>query len=96
MSLDAFEYSRKLRRLRPYDRLVLIILAGFHNSKTGQCNPSNETLARACEMNEKTVRAALKRLERAGIIGIVGSSKGGRAKSKRRIFVGPGIGKGQT
>lgn len=90
MSIVAFEFARKVPNLRPLDRLVLFVLAGFHNAKTGQCNPANETLIAACNMNEKTVAASIKRLESAGVLGFAGSGKGGRAKSKMRTFTGPG------
>lgn len=90
MSIAAFDFARKTPGIAPLDRLVLMVLAGYHNAKTGQCNPSNETLSRDCGVNEKTAVACIRRLEKAGLIDVHGSRKGGRAKSQMRIFTGPG------
>jgi len=47
---------------------VLMFLCGFANSKTGQCNPSQSTLADRARLTRQTVVAALNGLESKGYI----------------------------
>ena len=48
--------------------LVLMFLCGFANSKTGQCNPSQATLADRARVSRQTVVTALNGLESKGYI----------------------------
>ncbi len=89
MSMKAMEWARKVEGIDFTSKYVLLILAGFHNAKTGQCNPSMETLAKRCLMTERPVKHALRRLEAAGLIQPIGSRKGGRAKSITWAFNAP-------
>lgn len=83
------EWARKVEGIDFTAKYVLVMLAGFHNAKTGQCNPSMETLAGECLMTEPPMKKALRRLEAAGFIQPVGSRKGGRAKSIMWAFNAP-------
>lgn len=47
---------------------VLRCLADFRNEKTGQCNPSTDTIAKETELNRKTVYKAITYLEEKGFI----------------------------
>lgn len=58
------------QQLRAIDKLVLIMLANYANHHTGQCNPSHETLAGECGMSKSTLKAAIARLEDAGLVTI--------------------------
>ena len=48
--------------------LVLIFLCGFANSKTGQCNPSQATLADRARITRRSAVRALNGLEEKGYI----------------------------
>lgn len=55
-------------KILPSARLVLLALADRHNQETGRCDPS---LSRICEdtgLSERTVRSALRQLEKAKLI----------------------------
>lgn len=54
--------------LKPAAKIVLYWLADHHNSETGRCFPSLNTLARECEMDVATVKRHLAALESAGLI----------------------------
>jgi DNA-binding MarR family transcriptional regulator len=54
--------------LRPGTKLVLVYLAHHKNPITGQCNPSQRTLARECEQGVSTVNRHLAILVRRGLI----------------------------
>ena len=49
-------------------KLLLMVLADYHNTELDQAWPSQATLARDCEMPERTVRYELSKLESAGFI----------------------------
>ena len=71
MSLDALTWARAQRVGNPLGKAVLINLADHHNAKTGQCNPSEQTIARETEMGESTVRKHVRTLEAGGWLAIV-------------------------
>jgi hypothetical protein len=48
------------------DKLVLIAVASFLNSKTGRCDPSVAAIAERASMTERGARAVLRRLEAEG------------------------------
>lgn len=52
----------------PTERFVLVVLADYSDIKTFTCYPSQATLARRTSFAERTVRAALARLESGGWI----------------------------
>lgn len=73
------------------EKLVLLALAHRHHTRTGQCNPSVETLALMVKLSERAVQYALRGLEERGLIEPAGSRKGGRAKAVSWCLNGPDI-----
>ena len=53
---------------RAYLEVLHALLWGFHNSRTGRCFPSYETIAKRAECCRDTVYQAIKALEAAGIL----------------------------
>jgi hypothetical protein len=53
---------------RAFLEVLEALLWGFHNSRTGCCFPSYETIAAAAECARSTVAEALKALEWAGVL----------------------------
>jgi DNA-binding MarR family transcriptional regulator len=49
-------------------QVLRVLLFHFHNARTGRCDPSLETIAKAAGMAKSTVAQALTRLEAAGIL----------------------------
>lgn len=47
---------------------VLLHLTNFRNSRTGKCDPSQATLARACGMGISSLNKHLSKLEKLGLI----------------------------
>lgn len=73
-------------RLGTGDKLVaLVLLFRFHNTKTGQCNPSYERLAEACCLTRRAVIKIIPRLEGAGWL-IVDRTAGGRKRRNQFRF----------
>lgn len=68
MAYATVAWALKQRGLRPATKLVLVLLADHRNQKTGQCNPSQRTLARECEQDVSTINRHLGVLERRGLI----------------------------
>lgn len=54
--------------VRPSTKLVLIVLANHRNAKTGQCNPSRQTLADETGYTTRTVTFELQALKELSII----------------------------
>ena len=52
-------------------KLVLLMLANYCNSHTGQCNPSHKRLAAECCMGVSTLKNHLQALADAGLIEII-------------------------
>ena len=67
MSHAATNWAIKQRGLKPTTRIVLWHLSDCHNPAQG-CFPSQEYLATACEVDERTVRRHLNILEKWGLI----------------------------
>jgi len=57
------------RELRGPEKVVAITIA-LHVDQTGRCRRSSALLAKACGMDERSVRRRLEKLEAAGWIGI--------------------------
>ena len=53
---------------RAFMEVLKAMLWGFHNSKTGQCFPSYETIAARAKCNRDTVYEAIKIFEQAEIL----------------------------
>ncbi len=58
------------QRITPLAKLVLLMLADRHNSDTGRCDPSMDTLAMDCCMSKPSIKRAIKALKEAGLINI--------------------------
>ena len=56
------------KRLSPRAKLTFARLIEHHNTKTGRCDPSEIGLAAALGCSERTIRAALRELEKLGFI----------------------------
>ncbi|NOQ58293.1 helix-turn-helix domain-containing protein [Mycolicibacterium fortuitum] len=83
-TFDKFRFMEQLRGvpMRPHDFRVLITLMTYADRNGGNTYPSiTPTLTRDCQMDKKTVAAALKRLEALGLIRCVQRGGGGRGRS---------------
>ena len=58
-------------------KLVLLMLANYCNSHTGQCNPSHGRLARECCMGVSTLKRNISALAYKGLLSIVHKSVDG-------------------
>lgn len=67
MSHKATNWAFDLRGLTPGQKVVLLHLADCHSVDNG-CYPSQEWLASACEISERTLREYLNALENLGLI----------------------------
>lgn len=74
MSYDATKWAWMTIRGNPQlastRRLLLLALADFHNGKSGQCNPSLNTLVADTGMHRTTIPDAIRDLEREGIVSV--------------------------
>lgn len=86
MSHKATGWAREVKGIKLPTRGILQILAEHHNHKTGQCNPSIETLCEEAELKRRAVLGHLRTLEDAGLIRRETKSLG-RAAGKRTDFV---------
>lgn len=67
MSHEATNWAFKQRGLKPATKIVLLALADRHNPDFG-CFPSKSTLAKDCELSERSVYDQLKILEKMGLV----------------------------
>lgn len=67
MSLKALSWAKEFRTGSPTRKLVLLAVADYADEH-GVCWPSQRTIARQTELNERTVRRQLDELEHAGIV----------------------------
>lgn len=63
----AFSHVENIKMSAPA-RLVLLTLANRHNQETGRCDPSVARICKDCQIAERTVRTALRELEKLGLI----------------------------
>ncbi len=71
MSWRATAWAKETRGHRSYSqKLVLMILADYHNTEADSAWPKQETLANDCEMPVRTLQRCLKGLEGDGFISI--------------------------
>ena len=68
MSVEAIEWAITQRVGCTVAKHLLLVLASYHNGKTGLCFPSIETIANATEMSERTVYRKLLRLGTLGLV----------------------------
>lgn len=72
MSFTAIRWALSQDSLEdPREALLLVVLADYHNDKTGQCNPSREALMKKSRIgNSNTLTAKLMSLQKKGLIQI--------------------------
>lgn len=70
MSFQAMSWAVEQKCESAGQKLVLIMLANYCNSHTGQCNPSHQRLADECSMGVSTLKNHLSRLAELGVIRI--------------------------
>lgn len=70
MSFTAIRWALSQDSLEdPREALLLVVLADYHNDKTGQCNPSRDTLKKRARIgNNNTLTAKLSTLQKKGLI----------------------------
>lgn len=68
MSMKAMSWSINQKIKTPLDKLVLIMLADFHNGESGQCNPSISAICEKTGASRSTVKRALENLSQQGYI----------------------------
>lgn len=76
--ISRYEWERIMRRVRfgsPMTKYVGMVLAQYANTDGSNAFPSQDKLARVCEVSEKTVRTALGEMRARGLI--VRDRKGG-------------------
>jgi DNA-binding transcriptional regulator YhcF (GntR family) len=79
MSYETMGQATRAETETAHQKLVLLMLASHLNDKTGQCNPSINTLAFECVMAPTTVKTALAGLERLGLIRRVSGKHSGKS-----------------
>jgi len=84
LKMQAIELAASNTRIPPLSLKVFTRLVKHHNMKTGQCNPSIGTLARALGASERGVRGAIRQLEKHGLIET--QPGGGRHRSNDYII----------
>ncbi len=82
MSYDLTKAAILAKTSRATDKLVLIILAHHTPKGSVYSHPSVETIEKISSLNEKTVRASLKRLIAEGLISDTGRRVGDRRQVK--------------
>lgn len=71
MSWRATAFIKTIREnLTRSEKLVLLILADYHNDETGQCDPSLQRLATDCLSSKRNIIRILQSLERKGFLAI--------------------------
>jgi hypothetical protein len=82
-TFNKFQFMEQLRGvgMRTHDYRVLLTLMTYADRYGARAYPSITTLVSDCRMNEKTVAAALQRLEVLGLIRCVRRGGGGRGRT---------------
>ncbi|MBM3604880.1 MAG: helix-turn-helix domain-containing protein [Alphaproteobacteria bacterium] len=88
MAYNTLAWALAQRGLKPGTKLVLIHLANCRNHATGQCNPSQKTLAELCEMTVSSINNHLRILVERGLIKRVRQfdKRTGAARSTQYLF----------
>ncbi|WP_262386644.1 hypothetical protein ROLI_044970 [Roseobacter fucihabitans] len=68
MSGMALIWAANVKGLKPAAKIILILLADFHNKDTGQCNPNAQGLTDECEMGRTTLFRYMTTLEQCGLV----------------------------
>ena len=88
MAFSTTDWALTHDDLKPTTQIVLAKLARYRNHKTGQCNPSQKTLAAACNMSVSTLNVHLRILESENLIRRTRQfdSRSGAARSTKYEF----------
>jgi Helix-turn-helix domain len=87
MSHIASYWAIEQRGISPTAKLVLMVLADYHNSETGGCYPSKAALAEKCCCSERTIVNATQELALAGLITLVSrQDEFGRQRSNQYML----------
>ena len=76
MSWKATAFVKKLRDVTRSEKLLLMVLADYHNNAKRAAWPSVKTLAEDCLMSERTVERMLARLEGRFLLRCKGNGRG--------------------
>lgn len=68
MAYNTISWALEQRNLKPGAKLVLLHHANCRNQSTGQCNPSQKTLSRLCEMTVSSINNHLRVLVEHGLV----------------------------
>lgn len=68
MAFSTISWALDQRNLKPGTKLVLMHLANCRNQNTGQCNPSQKTLSKLCEMTVSSINNHLRVLVERGLV----------------------------
>lgn len=90
MSFEAMAWAVKQETANSGQKLVLMILADYANSETGQCNPSHTKLADKCCMSVASIKRHIDDLEGLGFLKKVNVYKDNIQKSNQYILALPG------
>jgi hypothetical protein len=71
MSFQAMSWAVSQKCANAGQKLVLLMLANYCNSHTGQCNPSHKRLAEECSMGVSTLKNHLMALAELGMLEVV-------------------------
>ncbi len=90
MSIIAVTHVLQLKGLSSSEKLVLVDLAERHNRKTGQCNPTYDTVAKRLDWTERHVKRLVKSCEVKGVLS-VHRSKHAANKNAANQYAFPGL-----
>jgi len=92
LKMQAIQLATANTCIPPLALKVFTRLVDHHNMKTGQCNPSNGTLARALGASERGVRSAIRQLEKQGLI----ETRPGGGRHRCNSYIIPALNTRQT
>jgi hypothetical protein len=78
MSIEKSKQAKKIRVGNHYAKVILLYLADCHNSETGRCDPTQETIAADLETSRDSVIRGLGLLDDLGLISRVKIREAGR------------------
>jgi Helix-turn-helix domain len=89
MSFDAIRWALK-QSLQPVEKLVLVVIADYHNSKSNRCDPGMDSIAEDAGLSRRGAINIVQRLERRGMIQVK-HSKGGSKKTNGYLLMVNGV-----
>lgn len=90
MCFESMAWAVKQKTANSGQKLVLLMLADYANSETGQCNPSHNRLAERCCMSVASVKRHIDDLEQLGLLKKNNVFKDNIQKSNQYILGLPG------